>query len=306
MCYCDAGYMGEDCTVIYQQDCTKSCKHGSCINQLCECDAGWKGAHCDIKAKGFLNTPMHGNYASECIHHIEADDEVVVIEGAMKIYRKLGNGTRILHHAPKCSAKIPSVPHQTWQTWASTGASSGITTASSQWSVPEVPKNVGEQTVFLFIGTTEQRGGGAIMQGVLQFGGSAAGGGQYYAMASWFYDSAANIAYSSIINASPGDTVSSSITTGTSGYTVVSTNINQDKTTKLNVANGDPQYVFFVTLEAYGLLSCSQLPPGLVVFEEIKLQSEGRPITPTWSTSTPVKQCNEGAKGAGSSVTITF
>lgn len=59
-----------------------------------------------------------------------------------------------------------------------------VTTMYGYWLVPGAPTDNGGQTIFLFIGI-EDSSENAILQPVLQWGPSAAGGGAYWAIASW-------------------------------------------------------------------------------------------------------------------------
>jgi hypothetical protein len=55
----------------------------------------------------------------------------------------------------------------------------------TDWNVPPNPKTYTGQTLFIF-NSIEPASGGAILQPVLQFGPSAAGGGEYWAITSWY------------------------------------------------------------------------------------------------------------------------
>ncbi|WP_259068420.1 hypothetical protein HDF24_09345 [Mucilaginibacter sp. X4EP1] len=72
----------------------------------------------------------------------------------------------------------------TWAQWTNTG-SQPINYFSTTWSVPTAPTSNDGQTLFIFNGL-ETTSGSDILQPVLQWGTSAAGGGSYWAIANWF------------------------------------------------------------------------------------------------------------------------
>lgn len=63
--------------------------------------------------------------------------------------------------------------------------SSPISSFATTWKVPAAPTTNHQQTIFLF-NSIEPASGNAILQPVLQYGPSAAGGGSYWAVASWY------------------------------------------------------------------------------------------------------------------------
>ena len=56
---------------------------------------------------------------------------------------------------------------------------------TTEWTVPPAPATQNGQTIFLFPGIQNST---MIYQPVLQWGPSAAGGGNYWAVASWYVD----------------------------------------------------------------------------------------------------------------------
>lgn len=62
-----------------------------------------------------------------------------------------------------------------------------VTYFSTSWAVPSAPKQQSNQTLFLFNGMQNGTTSASyIIQPVLQWGASAAGGGKYWAIANWF------------------------------------------------------------------------------------------------------------------------
>jgi hypothetical protein len=84
-----------------------------------------------------------------------------------------------------------------WLNQTGTAVSSFATT----WTVPPVPSTYDGQTLFQF-NSIEPNSGEAILQPVLQYGESAAGGGKYWAVASWYVSN--EVFYSSLVEVNAG------------------------------------------------------------------------------------------------------
>ena len=79
---------------------------------------------------------------------------------------------------------------------------SPIASFSTAWTVPPEPTNRGSQTIFLFNGIQNAT---MIYQPVLQWGPSAAGGGQKWSVACWYADSQTGHSfYSSLVDVAAG------------------------------------------------------------------------------------------------------
>ena len=84
---------------------------------------------------------------------------------------------------------IPSIPDIGWienAQWRN-GGSNPIIYFSTKWVVPPAPSASDGQTVFLFNGLQPDNGA-HILQPVLQWGPSAAGGGNYWSITNWYVD----------------------------------------------------------------------------------------------------------------------
>src|ERR1700735_749232 len=107
---------------------------------------------------------------------------------------------------PDALAKAGKVPAlgSGWITYAYWNNSTGkpITSFRTNWVVPPVPATDSGQTIFLFNGIQNST---MIYQPVLQWGPSAAGGGNYWAVASWYADGQGGKSfYSSLVRVNPG------------------------------------------------------------------------------------------------------
>nr|GAT56646.1 predicted protein [Mycena chlorophos] len=159
----------------------------------------------------------------------------------------------------------------TFASWRNTG-SSPITSFTTSWNVPPVPDAEDGQTVFLF-NSIEPNSGHAILQPVLQYGGSAAGGGKYWAVASWYLVGNQTF-HTKPVKVSAGDKLDGIITlTSSSGssfnYVTSFTNI---ASTSLKATNAMELTWSTETLEAYHIKSIKDYPAGSTVFSNINLK----------------------------------
>ncbi|KAJ6626490.1 hypothetical protein B0H10DRAFT_522821 [Mycena sp. CBHHK59/15] len=170
----------------------------------------------------------------------------------------------------------------TYAHWLNTGASP-ISSFTTTWVVPAVPSTWNGQTLFLF-NSIEPSTGDAIMQPVLQYGPSAAGGGEYWTVATWYlYGS--NIFYTTPVQVSVGQTLNGIVSlVGQSGstYTYNSqfTNIGG---TALTVDGREQLTWATETLEAYGVTAASDYPTGSTVFSGINLALTSGTPSVFWS-----------------------
>ncbi len=149
-----------------------------------------------------------------------------------------------------------------WVGFSNWNSAYPITYFSSRWTVPGTPGNTQYgQTIFLF-NATSQADQSDILQPVLQWGPSSAGGGNYWSIGNWYgWDSNAYFAYSGLVNVSSGTAVTGVINNtglnGTSynfsvGFTGYSNTLNVIKgNANLGVlANGSHTIVVFPTIPA--------------------------------------------------------
>ena len=75
----------------------------------------------------------------------------------------------------------------------------------STWTVPPAPSTDSGQTIFLFNGIQNYGTNYGILQPVLQWGPSAAGGGSYWSIASWYVTSGGDAFHTTLIQVDEGD-----------------------------------------------------------------------------------------------------
>jgi hypothetical protein len=140
------------------------------------------------------------------------------------------------------------------------------------WTVPSYP-SVSGALIYLFNGI-EPASGDWLLQPVLQYGVSPAGGGDYWAIASWLVSANGYVFYSPLEYVNPGDSIFGATgLTGVSGNTLHWKVQAQDEDTgayswiTAHVSGEHWTWAFAGVLEAYNVNSCYQFPAnGRVTF----------------------------------------
>lgn len=242
-----------------------------------------------------LRTPVGDRLKSD-IHaipdggHINHDGDVIqVIDAAGKVVHSAKHGGSSFR-ATNTSSAVPAEASGwvTYASWYNTNKSP-ISSFTTTWTVPPAPVSYNSQTVFLF-NSIEPASGNAIIQPVLQYGPSAAGGGKYWSIASWY------LVGSKVYHTTLKKTSSCKKLTGVikltshsgSNYNYVSsfTGISGTSLTAKNSA----QLVWATeTLESYGVTKASHYPKGTTTFSAITLRlSSGTPSV-KWGVANDAK-----------------
>ena len=249
-----------------------------------------------------------GYRPSSVVHHVEPGH---VIDAKGNHFRKLDSkgavaadlGELVLKPAgkPLMPENVFKHPHVVpalgsgWITYSSfTENAKPVTLFSTTWVVPPAPTTQSGQTVFLFSGIQNST---MIYQPVLQWGPSAAGGGNYWAVASWYADGQGGKSfYSSLVRVNPGQVLVGVMTetaqsaTGFS-YNCVFTDI---ANTGLPIKNVQQLTWCIETLECYGIQKCSDYPATCrTEMRNILLQAGGANVTPTWAVNNAVTDCGQ-------------
>jgi hypothetical protein len=144
-------------------------------------------------------------------------------------------------------------------------AANVIASMTTTWTVPPAPANQDNQLVYLFNGL-QDAGPTHILQPVLQWGTSPDGGGNSWAVASWFVDSSGNAFKTSLVQVNVGDSLTGVMqltaqSGGSFNYTCAFSGLSA---TQLTV-NGANQLVNPVeTLECYSISACADYPNTLL------------------------------------------
>jgi hypothetical protein len=165
-----------------------------------------------LKSEDYVRGPR-GRFHKSCVHEVPngstVDEDLNVFVDGRKIKR-----------LEKC--KYPALPSRAPTTcpggacWALRNDVPGTVNAwglhwfnavGADWTVPQVPTTFANQVIFFFPGLSPQLSG-VIIQPVLQFGVSAAGGGNYWAMANWLVaGGGTTVVHSPLVTVSPGTSI---------------------------------------------------------------------------------------------------
>ncbi len=176
---------------------------------------------------------------------------------------------------------------------------------STSWRVPPAPSTRGRQTIFLFNGLQNSGPNYGILQPVLQWGRSYAGGGDYWSVASWYVTSRGQAFHTPLVRVAPGDLlVGEMVLVGEAGgkrsYTCELTNVPRTRLLLRNVAELDWSTE---SLEAYGVKRCSDYPAAPAVpFVGIQLATDA-PAPIRWTEVDRITDCDQHAEVVSHSAT---
>jgi len=242
----------------------------------------------------FVLTP--GGYKPrECVHEVPSGSFVARNgDDSYSVITPLGNEITY-----KPCRNAPPQHGAAWKAWAQYDNSLGVTNFHAEWPVPPAPSLSKGQTLFYWNGV-EPKDTSEVFQPVLQWGSSAAGGGNYWALASWFV-SDKNSFWSGLLSVTTGDTILGDLTfSKNQTWTVVATSASQKKGVQIVSQHVTVESTAYVVLEAYNIQDCNQYPAKTQFVPFVKLQLfEGfqpNPVTPSWQVMTKGNTCNEHAQ----------
>ncbi|RAJ80229.1 hypothetical protein CLV59_105337 [Chitinophaga dinghuensis] len=260
-----------------------------------------------IDHKGQALTPV-GWVPQSQVHHIETGEYLSGEGNRLRRYDRNGKVLEDYGALEQNARQTPFYPDNAkgkgvlplgsgWITYTywSNSTSSAINYFNTNWTVPPAPAVNSGQTIFLFNGIQNSD---HILQPVLQWGPSAAGGGAYWAIANWYVGN--NAVYSSLIPVSPGTNLQGVMTllslnsTGTKGnYTSA---FNGYPSITLTVNNIPTLYWAAESLEAYGVQTCSNYPNTTSTrLSGIDLRVGGSQAPLSWTVANAVTDCGQHA-----------
>jgi hypothetical protein len=243
------------------------------------------------------------------VHKVEAG---TILDGSGARLRKLHPSGRVLNDfgiMPIRPPGRPLMPHNIvhpaerepafgsgWITYGSWTNNTGapVSLFSTNWVVPPAPATQSGQTIFLFNGIQNSS---MIYQPVLQWGQSAAGGGNYWAVASWYADGQGGPAfYSQLVQVNPGDVLIGVMTlTGQSpsGFSY-NCEFRGIANTGLPVQNIEELTWLIETLECYGITGCSDYPAtNKTAMSAIRIENGKAIASVGWSVTNSVTDCGQ-------------
>jgi len=265
-------------------------------------------ASCQIP-EGYVQTPRGYRHRS-CVHGVESG--ATVIKGKKgELLVKNPDGSAFI--IPPCSypALNKKSPKGTTDQvgdsgWIEYGSFNGqnFNSFNGYWPVPSAPSSSDQQIVYIFPALMNQAED-EIIQPVLQWGATPAGGGNFWAVASWWVTSSDQALWSTLINATTGNNLYGTMLMGAQGSWTITGTVQGGKSTTLKVTNIDPQQVATVTLEVYGVGSCSDYPSSKsTTFTGLAITDGGNSVSPVWTPNVENTDCGENVNPVSSSVVI--
>jgi len=261
--------------------------------------------------------PTPGGSRSQSCTHFVPDGYIVEDLKSHSLIRNVETG-EVLKTVKKCpyptkriSIKSPELPYG-WAAYAYSLSLGEITGYDGKWTVPGNPvDSTDSQVLFLFTGLQNNYDLEAdvtnIIQPVLQWGVSAAGGGNYWALASWYVDSMDNAYFSSLVQTTAENLITGTMdkkdSTPSSVWTIESLDTTSNLSTTLNIATNTSEPDAFVTLEVYNVDSCQDYPTGTDLFYDLAFTPST--ITPSWQVQ-HTRGCQESVTVSDTGVTIKF
>jgi len=184
-----------------------------------------------------------------------------------------------------------------WIVYASwTENAKPLTMFTTTWVVPPPPATQSGQLIYLFSGVQNSS---MIYQPVLQWGSSPAGGGNYWAVASWYVDGQGGQAFHGpLVQVNVGQVLTGVITETGSSSAGFSYNCQFAGIPHSNLPIQNVQQLTWCieTLECYGLQHCSDYPNTCgTAMAGIEIEAGGSPVTPSWSPTNFVTDCGQHA-----------
>lgn len=254
---------------------------------------------------GTVLTP--GGYVPAAnVHAVPEGGQVRHVNDEIHLIDKDGNVLQVVKNAnpqplsrtPTTSATEPVASG--WVAYAGwVRPSSPINSFTASWIVPPTPSQYSGQTVYLF-NSLEPANGLTILQPVLQYGPSEAGGGEFWTVASWYVTSDSAF-FTPLVAVSVGQQLTGIVQlTGESGgswsYSTQFTNV--PGSGPLALVDSDELAWATLTLEIYNVESSNFLPPGTTEFFDIDITTTDGVPAVTWSTT------SDPADGITATVTV--
>jgi hypothetical protein len=250
---------------------------------------------------GFVITPGGPRHQSH-VHRVEPGHAVL---GGRRGLRILNTATSLARELPAAEgdANLVSALGSGWITYAywNNGTGSSITSLRTTWTVPPAPRESDNQVIFLFNGIQNYGANFGILQPVLQWGTSAAGGGPSWKVASWYVASQGTALHSPLVDVNPGDTLVGVMTLeGVNHVPNAPTTFDYHCVfeglpgTSLHVRNIAELLWCNQTLEAYGVTRCDNYPDTpSTAMKAIALQTGTVNPSVSWTPVDAVTDCGQ-------------
>jgi hypothetical protein len=268
----------------------------------------------DAIPSGYVKTP-HGLYHQSCVHELpdgaelDASGNVVLEDGtAMPALATCGYQRAMLN------AAVSGPVTNGWVEYAAAFAPLPITKMTSKFTVPAAPAESTGQLVYFFPGV-EPLDGTIILQPVLQWGTSPAGGGNSWGIASW--SCGPQCVHSKLVAVNAGDSITGSITgsncnaAGACSWKIYSNDTTTGHATTLSTKGDTKAYTWMQSgvLEAYNVSGCGQYPSASEVFSKVAFYTaKGLIQAPAWQPAELGTQpsCNFNVTTSATGATLAY
>ncbi|MHC1713455.1 MAG: hypothetical protein AB9872_15010 [Solidesulfovibrio sp.] len=206
--------------------------------------------------------------------------------------------TSVSTEIPPSKAGVPALS----QGWITDAEWTNVTGAplfqfASGWQVPQPPQTNSGQTIFLF--NAMESNGNSILQPVLQWGPSAAGGGPNWAVASWYISEQGHTFYTELAPVMNDQILLGEITlirrqNNNFSYNCAFSGL---PATNLYINDFPELTCCYETLEAYNLTQCSDypnVPSTRFFFIQVNNGIYGKPLD--WVIQNRVTDCGQHAQ----------
>ena len=233
------------------------------------------------------------------VHHVDAGHAVQFTEGRAQLRNLATDALIELSQHMIQPGEVPGFGNG-WIADAFWLNSTGnpVTSFKTTWQVPPPPATNSGQTIFLFNGIDPVNPSQAILQPVLQWGPSHAGGGAFWSVASWYVLGNGQAFFTTPVPVNPGDVLVGLMTlTGQSnGLFSYRVEFQGIPGTQLPVQNIAELVWCNETLEAYNINACSDYPnTDLTAMQSIQLQTGDTTPNVNWTPQDNVTDCGQHA-----------
>mmetsp|Transcript_3149 Transcript_3149/g.3873 ORF Transcript_3149/g.3873 Transcript_3149/m.3873 type:complete len:282 (-) Transcript_3149:50-895(-) len=245
-----------------------------------------------VKDEDYAFTPHHRVHKN-CVHGVPDGTKIRrEHDGSFSLFYRDGR----LSTMPRCEHEPMAMHGRAWKAWTQYHNLDGFTFMSATWPTPPAPSKPTSSEILYYWPGTEPDDNSFVLQPVLQYGSTPAGGGMYWAVASWYVGDRAF--YSNLVNATTGDMMFGTMTAqSNSSWAIMSENSATKQSVSLEVDNIVTQTYAYCVLEAYNLFNCAnEYPAGTTSepFTNLVTDVNGVSSTPQWESMTKDPRiCNE-------------
>jgi hypothetical protein len=230
------------------------------------------------------------------VHHVGARQIIKKSDGKLHLLNLDTNSLAELTTLPEAQLTVPEIGSG-WITFASWSNNTGrsISRFKTTWAVPKAPTTQSGQTIFLF-NAIEDVAQDDIVQPVLQWGVSAIGGGNFWAVANWYVSPSGHAFHSSLVPVSVGTSLTGVITLvnqSGNGFTYRSEFVGINDTA-LDVPDISELVWASETLECYQIAQCSDYPASAqTIMSGIELEAGGVIPAISWTVTDSITDCGQ-------------